>query len=233
MAYSMVSIVMPIYRQAEQIDLMVRDLERGLSALSISHEIVLVINGPDDGSDAICRELESELGVVRAIRSPAAGWGEAVRFGLEHARGDLLCYTNSARTTPETLLTMLELAASLPGIVIKANRKTRDSVIRHLGSLIYNLECRSLFDLSNFDINGTPKIFPRRFAPLLALGSRDDMIDAEFLVTCRREGYLVLEVPIVLTRRRGGVSTTGIASALRMYAGAIVMAARLRWAHRA
>jgi hypothetical protein len=228
MTYELVSIVLPVYLQAEHISGIVRALEQRMDALPVRHETLLVVNGPDDGSEVVCRQLATQFASVRTVTSSVPGWGEAVRLGLEHANGDLLCYTNSARTNPDTLGTMLDLALDLPSLVIKANRKTRDSVLRHLGSLLYNLECRSLFDLSNFDINGTPKIFPRAFAPLLALTSHDDLIDAEFLATCRREGYLVLEVPVVLTRRRGGVSTTGSISALRMYVGVILLAARLR-----
>jgi hypothetical protein len=44
---------------------------------------------------------------------------------------------------------------------VKANRKIRDHWSRRLGSLLYNLECRALFDLSVWDVNGTPKVFPR------------------------------------------------------------------------
>ena len=228
MTYKLISIVLPVYRQAGEIEGIVRDYEGRLSGLSTPHETVLVLNGPDDGGDAISDALAAEFRSVRVIRISGSGWGEAVREGIQDARGDLICYTNSARTDVETLMLMLDLAITLPGIVIKANRKTRDSVFRHLGSLLYNLECRSLFDLSNFDINGTPKVFPGDFESLRSLHSRDDLIDAEFLATCRREGHLVLEVPVVLTRRRGGVSTTNLVSAARMYLGVILLATRLR-----
>jgi hypothetical protein len=90
-----------------------------------------------------------------------------------------------------------------------------------MGSLLYNLECRALFDLSCWDVNGTPKIFPRDFHRLLSLRRDDDLIDAEFVATCRREGYPMLEVPTFSSKRHGGRSTTNVASALRMYWGAV------------
>lgn len=156
---------------------------------------------------------------MRVIESER-GWGCAVQRGLEEARGDLLCYTNSARTTGADLALTLLYAVAYPGVVIKASRKTRDGWRRHLGSLIYNLECRQLFDLSNFDVNGTPKVFPRHFDRLLALRRSDDLIDVEFNAVCRRSSYPMLEVPIVSTTRRAGRSTTGYRSAARMYWGA-------------
>jgi hypothetical protein len=111
-------------------------------------------------------------------------------------------------------------ATTYRNVVVKANRKIRDSWRRRLGSLVYNLECRALFDLPTWDINGTPKVFPRSFGKLLELEREDDLIDAEFNAICRREGYQVIEVPVLSTRRHGGTSTTNYGSALKMYWGA-------------
>jgi hypothetical protein len=143
-----------------------------------------------------------------------------VNLGLREAQGDILCYTNSARTSPQDMQLFLLYAASNPGTVIKANRKIRDNWQRRLGSLLYNVECRALFDLAYWDVNGTPKVFPRSFDKLLCLTRNDDLIDAEFNAVCRREMYPMLEVPIFSTRRHGGQSTTRYGSALKMYVGA-------------
>jgi glycosyltransferase involved in cell wall biosynthesis len=226
--YSCISLVLPAYRQAAYLEGTVRGYEDALAKLPIEHEIIVVVNGPDDGSLRVANRLAQDLPAVRVVRREAAGWGGAVRVGLSEARGDLICYTNSARTSVDTLALLVECALRLPGIVVKANRRTRDSLWRHLGSLLYNLECRALFDLSNFDINGTPKLFPRALRPLLALESNSDLIDAEFLAACRAYDFLVLEVPVIVTRRHGGVSTTTAQSAVKMYLGAIALRWRLR-----
>lgn len=144
----------------------------------------------------------------------------AVRMGLRQARGDLLCYTNAARTAPGDLVLSLLYAVAFPDVVVKANRKIRSGWGRRLGSLLYNLECRALFDLPNWDVNGTPKVFPRRFKQLMALTRDDDLIDLEFTAVCRRENYPMVEVPIFSSRRHGGKSTTTYMSALKMYWGA-------------
>jgi glycosyltransferase involved in cell wall biosynthesis len=216
----LISIVLPIYNQASHIARTVAEYEAGLTKLPHPHELLLVVNGSDDGSLEICRDLESECGRVRVLESER-GWGHAVKLGLSEARGDLLCYTNSARTSAEQLLLLLMYAIVFPEVVVKANRRIRDNWRRRLGSLMYNLECRALFDLSNWDINGTPKVFPRTFGKLLQLSCDDDLIDLEFNVVCRREGYPMLEVPIFATRRHGGRSTTDYRSAFKLYRGAL------------
>ena len=219
----LLSIILPIHNQADHIDQIVREYETGLERLPNPHELLLVTNGCTDRSPAVCDALAAELPTVRALHEAKSGWGRAVLRGLAAAKGEMLCYTNCARTTAQDLLLLLVYATVYPSVVVKANRKIREGTFRRLGSLLYNLECRSLFDLPTWDINGTPKVFPRSYEKLVALSREDDLIDAEFNVICRRERYPVVEVPIFSNRRHGGKSTTNIGSAIRMYSGAYRM----------
>jgi glycosyltransferase involved in cell wall biosynthesis len=220
MSADLVSIVLPVHNQADHVGEIIAEYETALVKLPQSHELILVVNNCRDNSWDVCQGLAARYPNVRAVQTQKGGWGLAVKLGLREARGDLLCYTNSARTTGQDLTLLLLYAVMWPKIVVKANRKIRESWRRRLGSLLYNLECRALFDLSVWDINGTPKVFPRSFTGLLELTRDDDLIDAEFLVRCRRAEYPVLEVPIFSSRRHGGKSTTGLKSAAKMYVGA-------------
>jgi glycosyltransferase involved in cell wall biosynthesis len=219
-SYRLVSIVLPVHRQADHIANAVEEYEARLATLGLPHETILVVNGPPDGSLETCRAMEAKFSTVRVVAEPEAGWGRAVRRGLREAGGDLLCYTNSARTSAADLVLLILYAVANPGVVIKANRKIRESWRRRLGSLVYNLECRALFDLSYWDINGTPKVFPRAHDRLVSLTRDDDLIDLEFNVICRRAAYPLLEVPVFSYRRHGGSTTTRYTSAVRMYVGA-------------
>lgn len=215
-----VSIVLPVYNQADHIAAIVSEYEAGLTRLPCDHELLLVLNGCKDNSQEICQGLEEHDPHIRVLRSERAGWGGAVKLGLSEARGELLCYTNSARTDCQILTLAILYAMAHPGTVIKANRKIRESLSRRMGSLLYNLECRALFDLACWDVNGTPKVFPRSFDKLLTYTRDDDTIDAEFNMICRNEGYPMLELPIFSTKRHGGRSTTSMRSALKLYVGA-------------
>jgi glycosyltransferase involved in cell wall biosynthesis len=214
-----ISIILPVYNQADHIEDIVNEYERDLVKIPYPHESILVVNGCRDNSLDVCKRLEEKLTSVRVVFNERGGWGLAVKLGLHEALGDILCYTNSARTNSRDLLLLLMYAVANPGAVIKANRKNREIWYRRLGSLLYNLECRTLFDLSYWDINGTPKVFPRSFDKLLRLTQKNDLFDAEFNIVCRRENYPTIEVPIFSVHRHGGESTTNFKSALRMYFG--------------
>jgi glycosyltransferase involved in cell wall biosynthesis len=214
------SVVLPVYNQADHIGDVLESYVDELAKLRIDYELLPVINGPRrDDSLAICQDLERKHPAIRTLCIDQGGWGRAVIAGLAAARGDLLCYTNSARTSGKDLLLFLMYGSVHEDSVIKANRKIRENWKRRLGSLLYNLECRSAFDLAYWDINGTPKVFHRNLSRLLALRSGNDLIDLEFNAICRKENYPVLEVPLFSTSRHSGRSTTNISSAIRMYTG--------------
>jgi glycosyltransferase involved in cell wall biosynthesis len=217
------SIVLPVYNEAERVAGIVESYLAALKTIPASHEILLVTNGCRDNSKEVCAALAQTHSSVRTIDAGEAGWGRAVKLGLKNAIGEVLCYTNLSRTTAEDLTSMLNYAIAHPDVAIKSRRRVRESWRRRLGSAVYNLECRILFDLSARDINGTPKIFPRKLTALLGLTRDDDLIDAEFAVICRREGYSLVEVPTYSYKRHGGRSTTNYRSAWNMYRGAFQM----------
>ncbi len=223
-----VSIVLPVHNQADHISGVVEGYLNVVRRLRLEVDLVLVANACTDSSIDVCRGLAERHREVLTLEQSMGGWGRAVRAGLSRARGDCVGYTNSARTSPEILALMLSYARAYPEVVLKANRRIRDSVVRRAGSLLYNLECRTLFDMPTWDVNGTPKLFPRSFKELLGLHSTGDLIDAEFMLTCQRADYPIIEVPLLATTRLGGRSTTNYRSAARMYRGAMGLHVRER-----
>jgi glycosyltransferase involved in cell wall biosynthesis len=218
-----VSMILPVHNQADHIRQVIEGYLGVMRRMRLEFDLVLVANACTDGSVDVCRGLAERHHEVRTFEQNRGGWGRAVRAGLASARGDLLGYTNSARTSPEILALMLAYALAYPAVVLKANRKIRDNFVRRAGSLIYNLECRTLFDMPTWDVNGTPKLFPRSFHKLLELHGTGDLIDAEFMLACQRHSYPVIEIPLLSTTRLGGRSTTNYRSALRMYRGAVAL----------
>ncbi len=224
MSIGLISIILPVHNQADHIGAVVEGYESALGGYPTPYELILVANGNRDNSAPVCRDLAAKHRSVRVVESVPGGWGLAVKLGLAAAKGDQICYTNSARTTAEELLAVLNFAREHPDVAVKAKRTIREGWRRLVGSYIFNLECRILLGIRARDVNGTPKVFPRTFDKLLKLRRDDDLIDAEFLAICRRNNYPVMEIPIQSTKRHGGRSTTSLKSARRMYWGAVQLA---------
>ena len=215
-----VSIILPVYNQANHIEGIIKDYLSGLDSFKHSFEIILVVNASRDGSLEVCQGLAASRSSIRVLHNVEPGWGRAVRNGLAAARGKIITYTNSARTSPHNLISLIMLAIANPGCMIKASRKLRYPLLRRLGSGLYNLQCRALFNLAVWDVNGTPKAFSRDLVNSIELAEDGDLIDLELVVKCMQKGYQILDVPVVHSERHGGGSTTNVISAFKMYWGA-------------
>lgn len=218
-----ISVVLPVCNQADHIEKVVRQhhevLLQGLK--DGTFEIVLVENGSTDESFDICAEIAADLDNVIALRSPRTGWGAAIQLGLEKSSGDTLCYASSARVESAVLLDFIRKSLENPDSVIQAIRRGHDNKLRSLASRVYNLECRVLFDIRTKDINGNPKVFPRKFTRLLELKEEGFMVDLEFNVVCREAGYPVIEIPVPHTNRHGGRSMTSFSLGSSLYGEAV------------
>jgi len=220
---ALISVVLPVHNQADHILPVVMEYELALAELPQPHEFILVVNACHDRSLDVCHSLAARLATTRVVYSDIGGWGRAVKTGLKEARGDLLCYTNSARTSAADLLLLILYAITNPGAVVKAHRRSRESLQRRIGSFLFNLQCRGLFDLPTWDINATPKVFSREIYETIQPVRDDDLLDLEVYVKCKQLGTTILEVPIYSRPRHGGRSTTTYRTAMELYWGAFQM----------
>lgn len=222
-----ISVIVPVHQQQDHIAEVLVELYDAVSDLGSAMEMIVVVNASSDESAARCRAVAERCPRIIVVEREERGWGGAVRAGLKLASGDVLCFTNSARTTALDLRTAVTLGLVNSGCAVKAVRRSRDRFIRRVGSVLYNFEARALFGLASWDVNGTPKVFPREFGELLAIREDGDLLDLEWLVVCNRESYRLIEFPVTSVRRHGGTSTTKLASAFAMYRGAVGLRRRL------
>jgi glycosyltransferase involved in cell wall biosynthesis len=218
------SVVLPCRNQADHIGQVLAWYAGPLSALGKPYELVVVPNACTDDTEGVVRKLAEADPTVRVVVNPQGGWGRSVLAGLAAARGELLCYTNSARTEPEQipqLLGIYDASAAERVTLAKVRRERRGAPMREIGSFFYNLEGRLLFGLPVGDVNGTPKVFPRSLYERAGLAETGDLIDLEFIAKADRLGARVVEMPVAGFKRHGGKSSTNLVSAWNMYAGAV------------
>ena len=222
----MFSVILPLYKQVGHAEHLYDTYTKNLDTLGDSWELLFIVNGVDDGAVAKLNSLNTRPN-VKVLWLAKGGWGRAVKFGLAQATGKYLCYTNSARTEISDLLLILNYARVNNDNVVKATRIIREKFTRKVGSTLYNLECRLLYQVPVWDINGTPKVLPRKVYDKLNIVSDDDLIDAEIIVRCSKMGVLIIDIPVVSTTRISGSSTTNFKSAFKMYMGALKLRDKL------
>ena len=217
------SIILPIYNQQDHIETLVKMYSKLQKKVLGGVEILFIVNGSRDNSYKKLKEVSSHFVNIHVSTIVEGGWGRAVKYGLEKAKGEYLCYTNSARTDIFDILTVYQSVLKHPDSVVKVNRHKRENMIRVFGSWIFNVENTLLHGFSFSDINGTPKIFSKKTYRTVVTHSNGDLFDAEFLVYCKKNHIPIINVPIVSKKRLGGASTTNISSAINLYIGAFLL----------
>lgn len=212
------SIILPFYKQVNHAQRIYDSYCEHLDRFKQSWELIFVINGPDDGTREKLLSVNKRDNVRIEVLGKG-GWGRAVKHGLAVAKGKYLCYTNTARTDINDLILILKYALVNDDNVVKATRIIREKFSRKIGSTLYNLECRLLFRVPIWDVNGTPKVLPRKVYEKLNITSEDDLIDAEIMALCVKHRVRIIEIPVIATKRLSGKSTTNYMSALKMYKG--------------
>jgi len=84
MPASRVSVVVPAYNEAESIEYVVRDFRDRV------HEVLVVDNSSTDDTARIARAAGARVETVRLH-----GYGDTIRWGLDHAVGDVLVVTEA------------------------------------------------------------------------------------------------------------------------------------------
>lgn len=217
------SIVLPCRNQADHIGRVLGQYFAPLDRAGVAYELIVVPNACTDETCEIVEGLARNEPRMVVVQNPKGGWGLSVLTGLHAARGELLCYANSARTDPAQIPALLRLYEERAPCLAKATRVHRGAPLREWGSWLYNLESRLLFGLPTVDVNGTPKIFSREVFEIVAPSSEGDLLDLELVAGVCRLGLAVVEMPVAGFERHGGVSSTNLASAWNMYAGALAL----------
>ena len=169
-------------------------------------ELLVVVNGSDDGTLVIARKLAEQYDNIRVIDEPRkVGKGGAVIRGIKQAHGEYIGFVDAdGATSVEAFHTLYGQALGSDGAI--ASRWMKGSVIalpqklaRRISSRIFNLITRVLFGLNYSDTQCGAKIF--RGAALKEilphLGITRWAFDVDMLFHMRRNGYVVKEFPTV------------------------------------
>ncbi len=201
------SLILPVHNQELIMEQVYQDIERMLMSLGISYECILVENGSTDRTFDVLGRIAHQYKSVRCFTSKK-GYGYAVIRGLAEAKGRYVSYMPSDGQVDLRVYPILwKLIQSDKWDAVKVRRATRESLMRVIVSSVFSWTISCVFSVPLLDINGSPRIFLRRWLPALDLTYGDSFIDVEFAIRAYELGFRMIEIPMKTLPRVGGRST--------------------------
>ena len=135
------TVVVPVYNEADVLPLFAARLRPVLDALGESHEVLVVDDGSTDASPALLERLRREWPALRVVRLRAnSGHQAALSAGLVRARGDWVVSIDAdLQDPPEAIGPMLQAARSQGADVVYGVRTDRstDSVFKRASAKVF------------------------------------------------------------------------------------------------
>lgn len=205
------SLVMPCFNEEEVVGYTIPQLLDAFEGAGHRLQLVAVDNGSTDRTGEIIGELAHRHPRLTTHRVAVnEGYGNGILEGLPLCSADWVgMIPADGQVDAEDVVRLFEAVSTTDGHVLgKVRRRFRmDGLVRKLVSVAYNAFMRLLWPrLGSWDVNGNPKIFPRRLLSFLELGSRGWLLDPELMVKAHYMGVRVVELNVFARMRGGGLS---------------------------
>ncbi|MDO9528886.1 MAG: glycosyltransferase family 2 protein [Syntrophales bacterium] len=196
-----VSIIIPVYREAESIKGVVERVHQVMNALDYHYEIIVVDDGSDDETAKRAKEADA-----RVISHPYnIGNGAAVKTGIREAHGGtLVMLDGDGQHSPEDIPRLLEKMDAYDMAVGARTGDSKASFHRTVANRIYNwfatYMCKRRIEDLTSGFRAIRTDIARRFVSLLP---NTFSYPTTITMAVVRSGYSLVYVPIKTTRRVG------------------------------
>lgn len=134
-----VSLVIPVYNEAESLPILAAEIERAMAGVGRPYEILFVDDGSTDGSPAALDALARADRRIRVLRQRRnSGQSAALAAGFRHARGEVVVTLDADLQSDPADIPLLLAPLGEFDVVAGVRTKRQDSWLRRISSRIAN-----------------------------------------------------------------------------------------------
>jgi glycosyltransferase involved in cell wall biosynthesis len=214
----LLSVVIPAYKQEKTI---IRDIKRistTLNTLGLKYEILVVVDGLLDNTYKKALTLKSSKVKIIGYKKNY-GKGHAIRYGMLHAKGDVIGFIDAGMDIHPTGMNMLlnhmvwYNADIIVGSKLHPASKVNYPIYRTVLSWGYRSLTQALFGFKIKDTQVGLKFFKRKVVRkvLPKLLVKSYAFDIEMLAVAYSYGYKrIYEAPVEINFKHNGIATRGL-----------------------
>jgi len=202
------SVLMPAYNEAPNLAELVPKTLAVLEGLGVSHEVVVVDDGSNDGTEGVMHGLRAQHVSVRYVKLRRNyGKSAALSEGIQRTSGEVIVLMDAdGQDEPGEIPNLL---AALDGGLdqVTGRRATRqDRVVKRTTSKLYNATTAAVTGVPGRDFNSGLKAMRRDVAESLVLYGE---LHRYIPVIAKWNGFAVGEIDVVHHPRMHGISKFG------------------------
>ena len=227
------TVVLPAYREAEALKKLLPPLSAAVRQLTPHHEI-LVVDAQERVDDT--SEVCSENQVRHVFRRNGNTYGDAVRTGIEEARGEyVLLMDADGSHNPGQIASLWEHRREFDVVVgsryIKGGATENPRILIFM-SWVVNVTFRTFFQLNCKDVTNSFRLYRGMRLRAMTLQSDNfDIVEELLIKICsgRRAGKLK-EVPVTFERRKAGESKRNLVAFAISYIWTLLRLLKIKFA---
>ncbi len=213
MSQRVLSIVLPTYKERENLEIFIPQIEHEFDAELL--EIIIVDDNSKDGTIELVDELNKKYSNIRLITRPALlGIGSAIRRGYDEALGefilssdaDLSFQISDMRALYKKINEGYDLVTGFRHNGGLYERKTLAVKIKYFVSKFGNLIVQRLSRLQTHDFSANFRLIRRDAWKKIETTESTNALLVEMVVKSYRKHLRITEIPISFSERRYGVS---------------------------
>ncbi len=217
-----VSVVITAYNEGDTI---VACLDRVLEAVTLPCEVLVVYDSPDDTTAPYVEKYaQSDSRVVPALNAYGRGPARAIRWGIDHARANVVVVTMADGCDDPQQIDQLARLVERGVVVAAASRYMKGGqqvggpLLKRTMSRTAGISLHALARVGTRDATNSFKAYDRSFVQSVGIESDAGFeVGLELVAKARRLRLPVAEVPTIWLDRSFGVSNFKLAKWLPSY----------------
>lgn len=203
-----ISIVMPAFNEAENIEETVRNCFSTLGKLGVEGEVVVTDDGSFDKTLNILKNLSAEFPRLKiVIHAKNQGYGAALKDAVAAAEGEYIVSIDSdGQFDISEIPLLIEQKDKGFDVVTGYRKKKKDSLFKVFADRGLNVIVKSMFGVDYRDTNCAFKIYSPGVLDKIEIEARGYQAPTEILMKLRALGYSIGEVGVSHFARGKGKS---------------------------
>lgn len=211
---TMLSIIIPTYNERENIEPLIKEIQKTMQKTSTKYEIIIIDDNSPDGTSEIVKKMmkQSKNKTIRLYERPSKqGLGSAYKYGFKKAKGTIIMemdadFSHDPKEIPSFIKAINSNYDAIIGSRGVAGGKRKDPLTRRIFPIIGSILYKILMNSDIKDITSGYRAYKKSALDKIKIKYLPDdfSFQVALLFALTDKKCKIKEIPIKFNKRRAG-----------------------------